>query len=275
MDAGRRPAARPARRAAVRVPPARMPLLRAGRPLKRWRYVGVFSPELMLAVADVHIGPLAHRFLAVARRAEPIVVTTPLRGISLSGSRVRVRSRVAQIDLLLEEDAGVETIHRAGRAYVWTRKQAGVRALGSVTLGARTYPIDARAVIDDTAGYHPRHTSWSWSAGIGRSAAGQQVAWNLVSGINDAPSGSERAVWLDGTPAEVGPVSFARDLSAIAFDDGASLRFSEWCAHEARTNLLLVRSTYNQPFGTFDGALPGGIQLAEGLGVMESHDAWW
>ena len=30
------------------LPPGRMPLLRRGRPLKRWRYVGVYGPELML-----------------------------------------------------------------------------------------------------------------------------------------------------------------------------------------------------------------------------------
>jgi hypothetical protein len=36
-----------------------------------------------------------------------------------------------------------------------------------------------------------------------------------------------------------------------------------------------VRSRYRQPFGTFSGALPGGIELADGYGVMEEHDVWW
>src|SRR2546421_138933 len=42
-----------------------------------------------------------------------------------------------------------------------------------------------------------------------------------------------------------------------------------------RDSLLLVRSVYRQPFGTFSGELPGGVALAEGYGVMEEHEAWW
>ena len=30
------------------LPPERMPLLRGGRPLKRWRYVGVYHPDVMV-----------------------------------------------------------------------------------------------------------------------------------------------------------------------------------------------------------------------------------
>jgi hypothetical protein len=44
---------------------------------------------------------------------------------------------------------------------------------------------------------------------------------------------------------------------------------------ERHENLLLVRSSYRQPLGTFSGELPGGVQLAEGYGVMEDHDVWW
>lgn len=36
-----------------------------------------------------------------------------------------------------------------------------------------------------------------------------------------------------------------------------------------------MRSSYAQPFGTFTGTLPGGVTLAEGLGVLERHDAVW
>jgi len=40
-------------------------------------------------------------------------------------------------------------------------------------------------------------------------------------------------------------------------------------------NLLIFRSDYRQPFGTFSGELPGGPRLSEGYGVMESHDVRW
>jgi hypothetical protein len=104
---------------------------------------------------------------------------------------------------------------------------------------------------------------------------GERIGWNLVTGVNDTPTGSERRVWVDGAPHEVGPVSFAADLSSVSFDEGGQLSFSAWGAREDRTNLLLLRSSYRQPFGTFTGSLPGGVELAEGYGVMEWHDVWW
>ena len=130
-------------------------------------------------------------------------------------------------------------------------------------------------MVDDSAGYHPRHTVWRWSAGVGRAADGRRVGWNLVSGLHDGQSGSERAVWMDGEPREVGPVEFASDLSSIRFAEGGALSFSEWGAREQRTNFLVVSSAYRQPFGTFTGALPGGVSLTHGFGVMEWHDVHW
>src|SRR3954464_3581612 len=41
------------------IPPARMARWRDGRPLKRWRYVGLYGPQLSLCAARVRIGPLA------------------------------------------------------------------------------------------------------------------------------------------------------------------------------------------------------------------------
>ena len=36
-----------------------------------------------------------------------------------------------------------------------------------------------------------------------------------------------------------------------------------------------IKYSYRQPFGTFAGTLPGGVELESGLGVMEFHDAHW
>ena len=131
------------------------------------------------------------------------------------------------------------------------------------------------AFIDESAGYHDRHTAWKWSAGNGLTRDGRTVAWNLVTGVHDAPVNSERTVWVDGNPSEVGPVAFAPDLSQVTFAEGGSLEFTEWSAREEDMNILLMRSRYRQPFGTFSGTLPGGIELAQGYGVMEEHDVHW
>ena len=240
------------------------------RPLKRWRYVGAYGPEVMACVGDARIGPFRQRFWAVCEPGRPVV--DGRGGVSFDGSRAMVSARDVAIDLLVEEDGGVETRHADE---VWTRKQAGVQVRGSISVQGREYEVDCLGAVDETRGRHRRHTTWMWSAGGGFATNGQRIGWNLVTGVNDEPAGSERCIWIEGAPAEPGPVTFAADLSRVEFAEGGTLAFSEWGAREDRTNLLVIRSNYRQPFGTFAGTLPGGLELAEGYGVMEWHDVWW
>jgi hypothetical protein len=273
----------PARGEAVRslglaVPPGRMPLLRGARPRKRWRYVGHYGPGLMLCVADARIGPLPQRWWAVATPDGDLHERTTVGrgGVTVEPGRVSVQTGGVKIELTLRESAGVETASPTSAGhYIWTRKQAHVPVRGLVEVGGERHEIDGVAFVDESAGYHDRHTAWKWSAGNGRAADGRAVAWNLVTGVHDAPRESERTLWIDGEPAEVGPVTFAPDLSQITFTEGGALEFSEWSAREEDINLLLMRSRYRQPFGTFSGTLPGGLELSEGYGVMEEHDVLW
>lgn len=255
--------------------PSSLPPFRGRRPLKRWRYVGAYSAEVMACVGEARIGPLRQCFWALSEPGRPVLARTAVLGrggVSMSGSAAAVVQGDVQIELSVEERDAVETRHADE---VWTRKQAGVPVRGSIRVADRAYSLDCLGVVDDTAGYHRRHTTWTWSAGVGRTPDGASIGWNLVTGVNDTPTGSERRVWVDGDAAEVGPVSFADDLSRVSFAEGGALSFRSWGAREDRTNLLLLRSYYRQPFGTFSGVLPGGLELAEGYGVMEWHDVWW
>ena len=250
----------------LRLPPTRM--LRGGRPLKRWRYVGVYGPDVMLCIGDAQVGPIRQRWWAVA---EPDgTLHEGSGGVRFDGSRVAVADRGAAIDLeLAAGDVPVDVVSPSGRQWIWTRKQT-VPVRGRVEAGGRAWNLDGTAFIDDSAGYHERRTSWRWSAGVGRGERGERLAWNLVTGVHDAPESSERTVWVEGAPREVGPVEFAADLSRVA-----GLEFSEWSTREDHTNRLIFRSDYRQPFGTFRGELPDGTRLAEGYGVMEEHDVLW
>jgi hypothetical protein len=276
---GRFGATRPAAIDALALPPERMPAWHGTRPLKRWRYVGVYGPELMLCVGSARVGPGRQSFWAVwDRAAGHLYERTRLRrgGVRLEDpGRVLVVERDVRIDLTLTETDGVETICPNGDAYAWTRKQGGVRACGEVAIGDAVHAVDALAIVDDSAGYHARETAWRWCTGVGRAVDGRTVAWNLVEGINDPPHGSERTVWVDSEPAETGVATFEPDLSGVRTADGVDLHFLAEATRHRRENLLLVRSAYWQPFGPFSGTLPGGLELAEGWGVMERHIAAW
>jgi hypothetical protein len=256
-----------------------MPLVRGRRLLKRWRYVGIYGPDVMLCVGAARVGVVPLNFWAVIGPDGRLLERSTLSagGVYVGGDRVAVKARDVRIELELSplsDSEPVEVVSPSAAQYIWTRKHL-MRARGVLDAGGRRHEIDQQAFIDDSAGYHQRHTVWKWSAGVGVSRGGEQVAWNLVTGVHDAPSGSERTVWIDGRAAEVPAVDFDPELESIDSADGARLEFSEWGARTDDTNLLLFRSRYRQPFGTFSGTLPGGVELAEGYGVMEDHDVFW
>jgi hypothetical protein len=250
---------------ALRLPPKRMRPVHAGRPLKRWSYVGVYRPDLMLCVGDARVAGIRQRWWAVALPDGSLFEGT--RGVSVGTRHARVRG---VLDLELSRPEGVEVVSPHGRSYVWTLKRAPVQVRGTVSAGGHTFELDGDdGFTDESAGYHARHTSWRWSAGLGRTTEGRRVAWNLVDGVHDGVA-SERTVWLDGSPTEVPAQAFADDLSRVG-----DLEFREWAAREASRNLVVMRNRYRQPFGEFSGTLPGGLALAEGYGVMEEHDVLW
>jgi hypothetical protein len=269
-------------RPSLPVPPNPMPLMLGRRFRKRWRWVGAFAENLIVFAAIVQVGPATMTFWGIWDRErrrlwERTRRDYPLRprDVAMRGRSIRVRSGSIEVDLELEEGFPIESMCPNGEGgYSWTRKAAGMPARGEVRIGRRTSPLDGLGVVDDSAGYHRRYTSWKWSAGVGVARDGRKIAWNLVTGINDPPVSSERAIWVAGEPTEPGPVEF-QGLDSIHFEDESRLNFS---AETQRTHHegipLLARSDYEAPFGTFSGSL-NGLQIERAVGVMESHDAIW
>lgn len=173
------------------------------------------------------------------------------------GERLHEGTREA-FDLKLERGTPIEVT--TGPA--WTRKTP-LRVTGTV-LGIE---IDAPGLLDESAGRHARRTSWMWSAGAGVAESGAQVVWNLVEGLHDG-SPSERTVWVDGVPHEVGPQRFD-GLHGVG-----ELRFDAVAIRAKRENYVLLKSDYEQPFGMFSGSLPVAGPV-HGWGVMERHEALW
>jgi hypothetical protein len=255
-----------------------MPLRSRGQTRKRWRYVGFYGEELMLCVARAQIGPLGQCFWALwDREGDRSYAKTRLRPgsreVRMDGSRIEIEARELRASLVLGDSAPIETICPSGSGWGWTQKRSGVPISGTIETAERRWQVDGHGVDDQSAGYQQRHTSWHWSAGIGRATDGRSLAWNLVEGINDPPASSERAIWLDGAPVEPAPVCF-EGVAAIKFADGAELSFTPGSERARDDNFLIFRSSYRHLFGEFRGSLDG-VELAEGLGVMEQHDAVW
>jgi hypothetical protein len=261
--------------------PVRMPLRSEGQNRKRWRYVGFFGEEVMLCAARAEVGPLGQCFWVLWDRArqQPAAhasLRPGSREVVLDGPRLEIDARGLRASLRLGECAAIEAKcpSPGGRGWGWTRKRSGVPIEGTVETPAGRWEVAGFGVDDESAGYQQRHTSWLWSAGVGEAADGRRLAWNLVEGINDPPSGSERAIWVDGEPFEPAPVRF-EGCAAIDLADGARLDFSAESDHARDESFLLIKSRYRHSFGTFSGSLGPGLDLASGLGVMEQHDAVW
>lgn len=284
------------------LPPDRMRLRLGGTWRKRWRYVAAFSDELIVCAARARIGPVGETFWVVWDRAGQRMYERTRR--LLPGARGEVWTETSDPDVGAidhapdegslvrieggEGDSAVRAFLRFGAGrwvecvcptddgqYTWTRKRADVPVECDVRAGESRWRTEARGVEDESAGYHSHHTLWSWSAGVGETTDGRSVGWNLVTGVNDPPELSERAIWVDGEPAdEPAPVRFD-DLDAIDFEDGSRLAFSSEGERRREQSRGLFRSSYRQPFGSFTGALPGGLELKRAVGVMERHDAHW
>jgi hypothetical protein len=257
-----------------------LPVVLDGRLRKRWRYVGVFGARLMLCAGVVQIGVAGQTFWAVWDRErgalrERTRLWRGRRFVRLPAGRLCIDDAPVRADLRVEPGTPVETASPAGDAWIWTRKQGAVRVRGRVTVAGEVVEVDDLGCVDESAGYHDRRTAWEWSAGVGRTIEGRTVGWNLVAGIHDDPEASERSIWIDGEPIQPPPAAFAADLGAVSFPGGERLAFAGEATRRRRDDLVVFRSDYVQPFGTFSGTLPGGLELAEGRGVMERHSALW
>ena len=262
-------------RPAPPIDPTTMPLFRGTRPRKKWRYLGMYDEHIQLCVGVVHVGPLPVSFWAIHDRStnEFKQHAALIKVLDLPDDTVRFSGGGMSADLQVQPAGDdMEILSPHGNKAIWTKKTP-MRMHGTVTLGDRTIEVDAPGLRDDTVGHHARLTEWNWSAGCGTDTHGRAIVWNLVSGIHDDPTCSENPIWIDGVARPVRVPTFADDISWVE-SDGARLSFTAEAERAQRDRLLLINSDYRQPFGTFAGHLPGGIEVT-GFGVMEDHSAHW
>ena len=96
----------------------------------------------MLCVGDARIGPVPQRWWAVASRDSRCASGRRGGGVRSTARAVRVDGGDVEIALELDEGDGVESVNAHGGAFVWTRKQAGVPARGTVEIDGRDVEVD-------------------------------------------------------------------------------------------------------------------------------------
>ncbi|HET7786946.1 MAG TPA: DUF2804 domain-containing protein [Myxococcales bacterium] len=280
---------------------------------KKWQYLFVATPEVMLALAVIDCGYLSTGMCAVFDRGgrrllvDENPVLPPLcaqvsdgpgeMSARLFGPRIEARLQRtpkglsvkakwvhAQVDLLLDVArapppiSAVASVGAPGR-FDFTQKTVLVPAEGEVRAANVRFPVHGQlAGLDYTHGLLARETAWRWAFGSGRSGL-RQVGFNFSDGFLQGEG--ENAIWLDGEPRAVGPVTFAFDPESplgpwrVQSRDGrVDLVFQPEGYRRQTVDLKVILSRYLQPFGTFSGSLDGvGI---EGVpGVTEDHAARW
>ena len=277
---------------------------------RRWSYTAAGADEVAVGAAIVDLGfaSTAFAWCLVDRQ----LLTWDARGLpgvsahvgTRAATPARFRARGARVEIGPNGDLDLDVPVRGGRlaaqvdvtpdepavcvtrtpAGGWntTQKVAGERARLRLRAPGTQVAVTGGAWRDWTLGAQDRDTTWRWAAGAGTAEDGRRVGLNVSTGMNGCAAG-EDVVWWDGRPHhltvdELGPVGprLAGDWRLAG--PGWALDLASAGARAADENLLVVRSRYVQPVGTFTGTLPdqdGQAVRVRLVGVTEDHVARW
>lgn len=162
-----------------------------------------------------------------------------------------------------------------------TEKRALVTARGHARLAGRDVDLSqAIAGYDYTHGSMPRRTRWRWGFALGRTTTNEPFALNVVEGfVGEAECAaftSEGVFALSSPKFDLDP----RDPTAPwrVVGDGVDLTVDIGAVHQQVNNLVVVRSRFLQPVGTYRGSVSVGgreMKLESVLGVVEDQDVVW
>ncbi len=279
---------------------------------KRWHYVSFACDEVFCAVAIVDLGWASTAFAYVFDRRERQLVASYAQDgvpgwsaqlaehgggdssfrwlsnrIALAGGpqgarALRLRCGDLHIDASFAGPApsllAVGTV--AGGSVHATQKSPGMPLAGAVRVGARRYALDGGvASVDYSNGLLARETGWRWACGHSLT-----LGFNLQAGYF---GGNENVLWLDGNIIPLGAAEFDFDQADpmgpwhVHTDDGLlDLQFTPEGLRRDDKDLLIARSRYVQPIGTFSGLVrpaPGAPAIAVHAlaGVTEDHQSRW
>lgn len=168
-----------------------------------------------------------------------------------------------------------------------TQKSAGMLATGLLEVDGKRFKLDGGVGgIDYTHGFLARETSWRWAFINGRLDDGTPFGINLVEGFNESRDDvNENALWLGTELIPVGRARFSWNPTAIldpwqvrTTDGVLDLRFKPYAAHTELRDLKLVKSSFKQPVGTWEGEIKLGdrtLTFKDAPGVSEDQSVLW
>lgn len=284
--------------------------------LKRWVYVALATDEMWLSLAIVRTGYAATAFAFVYDSAgrrmlldETVLGPAPFAKVSgdfhaqgevarfamgsslLSLHRrgstldVRVKLHGLDVEAAIDESAGpppITAIALLGEGLLNATEKRGLLAVrGRVRCGQREMPLERGAAgYDYTHGLLPRHTKWRWAFALGKTDAGEPFGFNVVQGfVGEA----ECAAFLGSEVVPIAEPRFDFDLEDPMktwrlTGDGIDLAFEPGAVHAQTTNLVVVKSRFVQPVGSFTGTIRVGsqdVRVAGLPGVVEDQDVLW
>jgi len=284
---------------------------------KRWLFTGVYCKNFIFGMAMVHAGYLSELFLYVFDRKDksikqfdflvPFALNTDFTGsaaegrfkfknsgadaqVILSAKEVLVKCEIhnrVKIDIAFTRmKDGLNLVTMEGNnGFNYTMKECGMKAKGSITIDGKEYAVK-RAIpsgsMDFSFGILKRHTVWDWASGCGTDTKGNNLSFNFSRGINKNEH-SENAFWVNGRRFDAGITDFLYDEKDMMKEwkvknKNVNIVFKPEGQRAANINVLLIKSVYSQPFGTFSGYIKHGKNkyiIKEAYGVTEKHEAKW
>jgi hypothetical protein len=284
---------------------------------KRWMYVIIVSDEVVFCSAIVRLGYAANaNAFAVDRSTGKAIADMTAMGPSLVATvsehagegfeaRFGLGSKQFSVDRAygrkdysvkiqgprFKLDARMSTANApdpisvvcelSGGRFSTTEKRALLDVEGTLSADGKKYDLKgAFGGYDYTAGLLERRTAWKWAFGMGRSASGKPLAYNLTEGFVGQ---RECVAWHGKEVVPLGETRFSFDKRDVVkpwkIQTGrGEVDFDATYLHEERHNLGVVRSSFQQIAGAFRGKLelPNETVAFEKIaGVTEDQDTLW
>lgn len=275
---------------------------------KAWIFFGVYAPGFFAGMAIADAGMVSTAFSYLAIPGENLFVedkiTLPLGfgdkfdpglrdawklgkfSISSEGTQMTCIAK-GKIDLEIvaemQTDSGLSFVCPSeGRPFNFTFKQLPLTILCKARYKGKEYAASGPyGAVDFTKGYPPRETRWNWLSMIGKLEDGVTVGINLVDHFN---ANMENVAWVGGERMLLGDAKFSMEKPLdtnkwqISTVDGIiDLEFTPFGARSENLSLVVMKSLFTQPYGTFDGYINirGQKMRVTGQGVVEDHFARW